>query len=93
MPLLITWLAGAIPWLYVVVVNPTVGAATVAAVASIIQGLILLRHDTRAAEAQRRMDERMTERRQVYVIIHDDDGETLIVSPEERRELEREDDE
>lgn len=71
------------------VVNPTVGAATVAALASIVQALILLRHDKRAERNAEHFDSRLNSRRNVYVIVREGDEETLIITPEDRRSMER----
>jgi len=67
----------AVPWAYYATVDPTVGAATIAAIASVANALILRRHE-------RHVDERFSERR--VVVTRAEDGVTI--SDEERRELE-----
>lgn len=75
---LVTAASSSAGWLYFAVINPTIGAAVVAAVASLSQTLILLRHE-------RRVDRRFDERRMVVTR-----GENAVtISDEERRELER----
>jgi hypothetical protein len=68
----------AIAW---AVVNPTIGAALVAGVASIVNTLLLVRHE-------RHVDERFDERRNVIVKGTPEDPGAVLVSSEERRELE-----
>jgi uncharacterized membrane protein len=73
-------LATAIAWGYYAVVNPTVGGAIVAAVASVVNTVILARHD-------RHVDRRFDERRNVIVKGTADDPGTVLVTTEDRREL------
>lgn len=73
MQLLAVWLV----WGTFVAVNPTIGAALVAAVAGVANTVILVRHE-------RRVDQRLDERRLLVAHLTDD---AVLITEEERREL------
>jgi hypothetical protein len=71
-----------IAWaVYVAAINPTVGAAIVGGMTTIVQTCLMLWHD-------RRVDRRLRERRNVFVRGTPDDPEAVLLTGEDRRELE-----
>lgn len=67
-------------WAYFAVINPTVGGAVVAGVFSVVNTLILLRHE-------RHIDDRFDERRNVITKIGEEGEDTVVVvTTEDRRE-------
>lgn len=69
-------------WAAFAIVDDTIGAAAIAAVASLVNTLLIVRHG-------RQVDERLEKRRTVIVGTVDPDAdEVVVIAPEERRELE-----
>lgn len=84
MPTALACIATTIGWL-AYALDPTITGAAIAAFASVLNTWLLIRHE-------RKVTSRFDERRQVIVKGTPDDADAFFMRGEERRQLEREDD-